>query len=118
MDLIFAHCPRPVALLIMCCLLILMFLEDIAQLFAASRFTWAMARDRGFPFAHVWRRVSTEHRIPRMATCLLVSCSILAAAAIDIKENIFTESLITSASYLLLVSILLLSLYISYRLGS
>ncbi|KAH9822697.1 amino acid permease-domain-containing protein [Melampsora americana] len=102
-DLIFAHCPRPAALLILCCLLVLMFLEDVAQLFAASRFTWAMARDRGFPFAHVWRKVSTQHRIPRRATGLLVGCSILAAAVISIKDNIFTESLITSASYLLLI---------------
>lgn len=102
-DLIFAHCPRPAAILILFCLLVLMFLEDVAQLFSASRFTWAMARDRGFPFAHVWRKVSTQHRIPRMATGLLVGCSILAAAVINIKENIFTESLITSASYLLLI---------------
>ncbi|KAG0139992.1 hypothetical protein CROQUDRAFT_53912 [Cronartium quercuum f. sp. fusiforme G11] len=112
-DLIFAHCSRPAALFILCSLLILMFLEDVAQLFASSRFTWAMARDRGFPFAHVWRRVSTEHRIPRMATCLLVGCSILAAGVISIQENVF-ESLITSASYLLLICYLVpVAIYLS-----
>ncbi|KAI8443752.1 amino acid permease-domain-containing protein [Phakopsora pachyrhizi] len=102
-DLIFAHCPRPAAILIMICLIILMIFQDIAQLFAASRFTWAMARENVFPGSKIWRKVSGPERMPRMAVVLLVGCCIVTAASIDIKDTIFSHSVITSATYLVVV---------------
>ncbi|KAH9444807.1 hypothetical protein MJO28_013162 [Puccinia striiformis f. sp. tritici] len=115
-DMIFTHCTPPVATVILVCLLLLMFFQDVAQLFAASRFTWALARDNAFPGSKIWRKVSgswssllrgtvdedgSARRIPRMAIVLLVGCGLATAAAIEFKEGIFSDSLITSATYLL-----------------
>ncbi|PLW25645.1 hypothetical protein PCANC_28141 [Puccinia coronata f. sp. avenae] len=115
-DMIFTHCTPPIATMILVCLLLLMFFQDVAQLFAASRFTWALARDNAFPGSKIWRKVSgswrsilrhsadddgSARRIPRMAIVLLVACGLATAAAIEFKEGIFSDSLITSATYLL-----------------
>ncbi|EFP82135.2 hypothetical protein PGT21_019148 [Puccinia graminis f. sp. tritici] len=115
-DMLFTHCTPPIATMILVSLLLLMFFQDIAQLFAASRFTWALARDNAFPGSKIWRKVSgswssilrnttdddgSARRIPRMAIVLLVGCGLATAAAIEFREGIFSDSLITSATYLL-----------------
>jgi amino acid transporter len=97
-DMIFTHCTPPIATMILVCLLLLMFFQDVAQLFAASRFTWALARDNAFPGSKIWRKVSgswrsilrhsadddgSARRIPRMAIVLLVACGLATAAAIE-----------------------------------
>lgn len=78
-DLIFVHCPKPVAQFIVVCLIIVMFLEDMSQFITAGRFLWALARDSAVPFPQYWRKTSTELRIPRRATALLVVMSMLAS---------------------------------------
>ncbi|OAV89774.1 hypothetical protein PTTG_28553, partial [Puccinia triticina 1-1 BBBD Race 1] len=115
-EMIFTHCTPPIATMILVSLLLLMFFQDVAQLFAASRFTWALARDNAFPGSKIWRKVSgswrsllthaadepgSARRIPRMAIVLLVACGLATAAAIEFREGIFSDSLITSATYLL-----------------
>ncbi|EGF99036.1 uncharacterized protein MELLADRAFT_113068 [Melampsora larici-populina 98AG31] len=80
-DLIFLHCPKPVAQFIVVCLIIVMFLEDMSQLLTAGRFLWALARDNAIPFPKYWRKTSTGFRIPRRATALLVGLSMLTTLA-------------------------------------
>lgn len=120
-EMIFTHCTPPVATVILVCLLLIMFFQDVAQLFAASRFTWALARDNAFPGSKIWRKVSgswsslfrntsedsnSTRRIPRMAIVLLVGCGLATAAALEFKEGLFADSLITSATYLVVFSYL------------
>ncbi|KAH9822702.1 amino acid permease-domain-containing protein [Melampsora americana] len=79
-DLIFLHCPKPVAQFIVVCLIIVMFLEDMSQVLTAGRFLWALARDSAIPFPKYWRQTSTAFRIPRRATVLLIGLSIAVAS--------------------------------------
>lgn len=96
-DLIYLHCPKPAAHLVIVCLIFTMALSDISQILAASRFFWALARDSAIPFAPYWRQISTAHRIPRKATALLVVVSICTASMVFEPTNTLTTILTQGA---------------------
>ncbi|MBW0463763.1 hypothetical protein O181_003478 [Austropuccinia psidii MF-1] len=129
LGLLFSHCTSELGTLILVFLLALMFFQDIAQLFAASRFTWALARDNAFPGSKIWKKVSggksseinrsidqppSKGCIPQMAILLVVGCSVVGTAALELNENVFSDALIISATYLVVICYLVpLVIYLS-----
>lgn len=74
--------PRPAAFALLFLLIVLMLMQDTAQLLASSRFIWALARDKALP-ASPFFRVLSPSRIPRRATiavCVLVFLSLMLLA--------------------------------------
>ena len=65
----------------MACLMIgTVLFQSIGSLTTASRSTYALARDGGLPFAHLWTEVNSieEYTIPRNALFLsMLVCAIL-----------------------------------------
>ncbi|OAV93254.1 hypothetical protein PTTG_08541 [Puccinia triticina 1-1 BBBD Race 1] len=75
-DFLFAHCPKPVALFIGITLVWTSFLGNVSQFFSASRFFWALARDKALPMSKTWRKVTSDRR-PIRATLLMIGLSLL-----------------------------------------
>ncbi|POW15884.1 hypothetical protein PSTT_01861 [Puccinia striiformis] len=73
-DVIFAHCPRPVAQFVSYSLVATSFVANVSQFFGTSRFFWALARDKALPMSKMWRKVTSDRR-PVRATFLMIGTS-------------------------------------------
>lgn len=71
---------------------------------AASRCTWAFARDRALPLAHVWAAVDARHGTPIMALALTTLVQMLLGLI----------NLGSSSAFLAFVSVGVISLAVSY----
>ncbi|KAA1114713.1 hypothetical protein PGT21_019266 [Puccinia graminis f. sp. tritici] len=106
LSLVSAHCSRRVSACIFSCLLVITWIQQISQLFASTRFVWALARDNAFPFATLWRKLS-KSQMPRRATILLVTLTILASCFLGVSQTHVTSFIERSDSYLSLMCYLI-----------
>lgn len=84
--------PRPLAFTILLLIVILMIIQDTAQLLASSRFMWALARDSAIPFSPYLRRLSAGTQLPVRATwtvCAIAApCLLLIAGSRQIVTSL------------------------------
>ena len=73
---------------------------------AASRCTWAFARDDAMPLAHIWRRVGPRYGTPVPALALTTAVQML-LGLVDLRS---------SPAFLAFVSIGVISLAVSYAI--
>ncbi|WAQ81359.1 hypothetical protein PtA15_1A699 [Puccinia triticina] len=106
LSLVLSHCSRRVSACIFSCLLVVTWIQQISQLFASTRFVWALARDNAFPFATLWRKLS-KSQMPRRATILLVALTILASCFLGVSQTHVTTFIERSDSYLSLMCYLI-----------
>lgn len=98
-----------------CCLIIVvMCLQLQAQLQAASRFTWALARDRALPFSDTIKRTD-KHKQPVIANWLVVAlwapfgCLIIGSASVIWSVVTVGTSTLSMLGYLIPVALYLFS---------
>ncbi|POW18922.1 hypothetical protein PSHT_05283 [Puccinia striiformis] len=87
LSLVLSHCSHRASACIFSCLLIVTWIQQISQLFASTRFVWALARDNAFPFANQWRKLSTKSQMPRRATTLLITLTILVSCFLGVSQT-------------------------------
>lgn len=103
-SLVMAHCSRRASACIFICLLIVTWIQQMSQLLASTRFVWALARDNAFPFATLWRKLSPKSQMPRRATILLITVTIVITCFLCLSSTHITVFIWRSDSYLSLVS--------------
>ncbi|KAI7962709.1 hypothetical protein MJO28_000803 [Puccinia striiformis f. sp. tritici] len=103
LSLVLSHCSHRASACIFSCLLIVTWIQQISQLFASTRFVWALARDNAFPFANQWRKLSTKSQMPRRATTLLITLTILVSCFLGVSQTHVTIFIERSDSYLSLM---------------
>ncbi|KNZ59201.1 hypothetical protein VP01_1785g3 [Puccinia sorghi] len=102
-SLVMAHCSRRASACIFICLLIVTWIQQMSQLLASTRFVWALARDNAFPFATLWRKLSPKSQMPRRATILLITVTIVITCFLCLSSTHITVFIWRSDSYLSLM---------------
>jgi hypothetical protein len=87
-------------------ILIITFFCSVSITVAASRCTWAFARDNAIPLSHIFRRVSSKHDTPIFALALTTVVQMLLGLI----------NLGSSSAFLAFVSVGVMSLAISYAI--
>ncbi|CAH7670822.1 amino acid permease-domain-containing protein [Phakopsora pachyrhizi] len=118
-SLLEAHCPRSATVFILAGLLILTWIQQLSQFLGSSRFAWALARDRAFPWASFWYQLSKGSQIPRRAAMLIVTISIVSSILLGLPQNNFTLVIVRSDFYLsTIVYFIPLLLYLTSKKGA
>lgn len=107
-ELIYANCPRHFAILILSGAIFVQFCCNVAQLYAATRFLWALARDSAIPFASLLRKVQGQARVPRAAAATFTAMSMILSVPIIATFNsggtLVVSAIFTSTLYFIAVS--------------
>lgn len=111
--------PRPLAFTILLLIVILMIVQDTAQLLASSRFMWALARDSAIPFSPYLRRLSPGTQLPVRATwtvCAIAApCLLLIAGSRQIVTSLILSG---CGSSLVLAYLMPVACYLSCPSGA
>ncbi|KAH9453279.1 hypothetical protein Pst134EA_024162 [Puccinia striiformis f. sp. tritici] len=103
-DVIFAHCPRPVAQFVSYSLVATSFVANVSQFFGTSRFFWALARDKALPMSKMWRKVTSDRR-PVRATFLMIGTSMTFGLLSLLHSDIAIRALAVANAHLVGVSL-------------
>ncbi|PKA66786.1 Amino-acid permease BAT1 like [Apostasia shenzhenica] len=66
------------------------FFGGLSTITSAARVVYALSRDKGFPFSHIWRQIHPKHRVPANAVWLCAAICILLGLPILKIHVVFT----------------------------
>lgn len=76
-----------------------MVLQNVAQLFATSRFIWALARESAIPFSQFFHKISSTYRQPLHAIWVVVAIAAPSLLLLGISTQIVGTILLEGAGW-------------------